>query len=82
MPMTDSERRRVDLQGLRGSRRVYRAADTAGEVLERWLDRMIARKTRVTCSQLGPGLLKWEDYRNKVQSLEKSLADVSLMACE
>jgi len=80
--MTDSERRRVVLQGLRGARRVYRAADTSGEVLERWLDRMIIRKTRVTCSQLAPGLLKWEDYRNKVQSLEKALADVSLMACE
>lgn len=82
MPMSESERRRVVLTALRNARRVYRAADTSGEVLERWFDRMILRKTRVTCSQLGPGVLKWEDYRNKVMSLEKALADVALITCE
>ena len=80
--MTESERRRVVQTALRNARRTYRAADTAGEVLERWFDRMINRSTRVTCSQLSPGVLKWEDYRNKVMALEKAWADLGLIACE
>jgi polyhydroxyalkanoate synthesis regulator phasin len=79
--MTDAELKRLVNQGLRNARRVYRASDTAGEQLERWLDRMIERKTRVTCAQMDSLIPRWEEYRNKVQSLEKALADVFSAAC-
>ncbi len=79
--MTDAELKRLVNQGLRNARRIHRSADTAGEVLERWLDRMIERKTRVTCAQMDALVPRWEDYRNKVQMLEKALADVFSAAC-
>jgi hypothetical protein len=79
--MTDAELKRLVNQGLRNARRIYRAADTSGENLERWLDRMILRKTRVTCSQMDALIPRWEDYRNKVMALEKGLADVFSAAC-
>ncbi len=82
MPMTDAERKRLVNQALRNARRVYRAADTAGEELERWMDRMIDRKTAVTCSQIQPGLPRWENYRDKVKATEKAMVDAILIACE
>lgn len=81
MAMSESERRRLVVQAVRNARRVYRSADTAGEVLERWLDRMIERKTRILCPQMDPVIPKWEDYRNKVMALEKALADMIGTAC-
>ncbi len=79
--MTDAELKRLVNQGLRNARRMLRTADTSGEVLERWLDRTILRKTRVTCAQMDALIPRWEDYRNKVQLLEKALADVFSSAC-
>ena len=79
--MTESELRRLIVQSVRNARRLYRQADTAGEVLERWLDRMIERKTRITCSQMDPVVPKWEDYRNKVMACERALADMIGSAC-
>lgn len=80
-PLSESELKRVVLQGVRAARRTYRSADTAGEVLERWLDRMIERKTRITCSQMQAVIPLWEDYRAKVLACERSLADMILIAC-
>jgi len=82
MPLTDAELKRLVNQSLRNVRRTYRQADTAGEVLERWLDRMIERKTRVTCSQMNPVLPRWEEYRNRVMACEKALVDCMNVACD
>ena len=73
--MTESEARRLVLQSARNARKAYRRADSAGEVLERWLDRMIDRKTRIRFSQAEAVIVKWEAYRDNVGSLEKALGD-------
>lgn len=72
---TESELKRITLQAARNVRRVYRAADTSGEVLERWLDRQINRTTRITRTQAAAIIPRWEDYRDKVISLESAVAD-------
>lgn len=73
--MTESELRRLVLQSVRNVRRAYRKADSAGEILERWLDRQIERKTRILTSQAVAVIPKWESYRDSVQALEKALGD-------
>lgn len=73
--MTETEWRRLVLQGLRAARRQYRRADTAGEVLERWLDRQIKRKTRTTSPQSEAILPLWERFRDQVNGLMKAISD-------
>jgi len=73
--MTYVQLRSLVVRGLRAARKVYRAADTAGEILERTLDRLILRKTLVTPAQLEPLLSRWGTYKARVQALEKALAD-------
>ena len=73
--MTESEQKRLALQAARGARRQYRKADTSGEVLERWLDRQIKRKTRIHRSQALAVLPLWEAFRDQVRGLERALAD-------
>lgn len=63
-------------KALRVARSVYRKADTAGEVVERALDRLITkRKTIVTPDQMIPMLQKYEDYARKVYALQESLVE-------
>ncbi len=60
---------------LRIARQAYRKADTAGEVVERNLDRLIGkRKTIVTPDQLLPLMQRYEEYVRKIILLELSLA--------
>lgn len=75
MAMSESERKRLVLQSARLARRLYRTADTSGEVLERWLDRQIGRKTRITGSQAYQVIPRWEAYRDRVLAVEKGIAD-------
>lgn len=77
---TEAEIRRLIVQSARNARRVYRQADTAGESVERWLDRMIERKTRITSDQAMPLVNLWEDWRNKVRACELAFADFISMA--
>lgn len=73
--MTYVQLRNLVVRGLRAARKVYRSADTSGEVLERIMDRLITRKTLITPNQLDPLLSRWQTYRAKVLALEKALAD-------
>lgn len=73
--MTYVQLRNLVVRGLRAARKVYRSADTAGEVVERTLDRLISRKTLITPAQLEPLLSRWGTFKAKVQALEKALAD-------
>lgn len=73
--MTESEFKRLVLQAARNARKAYRKADTAGEVLERWLDRQIERKTRIRASQAEAVIPRWEAFRDNVMALERALAD-------
>jgi hypothetical protein len=59
---------------LREVRRVYRKADTQGEVVERALDRLIGERKRiVTSSQLLPLIEKWREYKAMVDDMERAL---------
>jgi hypothetical protein len=73
--MTQLELKRFVLQAARAARRQYRRADTAGEKLERWLDREIKRKTRIQRDEALKMVPLWELYRDQVKGLERALAD-------
>jgi len=73
--MKDSEKLALVRKSLRNSRRQYRAADTAGEKLERRLDRLILRKTAPSGAEWTPLINEYSAYKSLVQALERSLAD-------
>jgi hypothetical protein len=50
--LTDAQARNLVTKSLRQARAQYRRADTAGESLERELDRLIKRKTRINTMSL------------------------------
>ena len=67
-------------QALRAVRRAYRMADSAGEKLERSLDRLIARKTAVYADQLISTTGLYKEYNNKVQSVDSAIAQLLTIA--
>lgn len=67
-------------QALRALRRLYRAADSSGEKLERSLDRLILRKTAVYADQLIDTTNLYKEYSGKVQALESGLARLLTIA--
>jgi hypothetical protein len=73
--MTFAQAKEQANKALRAARRSYRKADTAGEIVERTLDRLISkRKTIVTPAQMMPLLQRYEDYARRVLVLEAALA--------
>jgi len=50
--LSDAQARNLVTKALRQARAAFRKADTAAEVLERDLDRLIKRKTRISANQL------------------------------
>lgn len=74
--MTAAERKRLTIAAVRNARRYYRRADSQGEVLERWLDRMVKRKTEISREQALAVEPRWNAYRDSVRTLEKALADM------
>ena len=73
--MTESERKAVVVRAGRNVRRAYRQADSAGEILERTLDRLLSRKTRITPEQALKVDPLYKNYRDKVGSVERALTD-------
>jgi len=73
--MTESERRATVVRAGRNVRKAYRRADSAGEQLERTLDRLLARKTRITPEQALKVDPLYKEYRDKVSSVERALTD-------
>lgn len=71
--LTDAAARNLVIKALRAARRAYRAADTAGEVEERDLDRLIKRKTRMNASQLLVLNDKYNRYRKLVDAVQPQL---------
>lgn len=68
------ERRRVINKALRQVRASYRIADTAGEKLERELDRLIKRKTTVEIEDINTLERLGQDWYNKVNAWATSYA--------
>jgi hypothetical protein len=66
---------RRNRQLLRAVRRQYRQADSAGEKLERELDRLINRKTLVQRKSFETGIRLYDTYAKLVWDLAKTFAD-------
>lgn len=73
--MTDSAKRAIVVKGLRNARKAYRSMDTAGETLERRLDRLILRKTYPSGAEWDPLVREYNTYKGRLPQLEKALAD-------
>lgn len=72
--MTFAQARDRAEKDLRVARQAYRKADTAGEILERNLDRLIGKRKRiVTPEQLLPMLERYEKWARSVISVEGAL---------
>ena len=74
------QRRNAVNQGLRRLRQAYRKLDTAGEVLERELDRLINRKTIVSAQTLRSVQVKVDVLVQMMNAMEQPLTDVIRLA--
>jgi hypothetical protein len=75
MAETYAQRKAVVVKSLRGIRNRYRVADTAGEKLERTLDRLLERKTLISPEQLARVVDQYETYLSAVQQVQNPIAD-------
>ncbi len=72
--MTFAQARARAEKDLRIARVAYRKADSLGEIVERNLDRLITKRSRiVTPEQLLPLLVRYERYARQVIALERAL---------
>lgn len=72
--MTFAQARVAATRALRDIRAIYRKADTAGEIVERNLDRLIEKRKRIVTSyQVLPMIDRFRDYAARVQDMEDSL---------
>lgn len=74
--MTTVQKREYVRKALRNSRKFYRAMDSAGELLERNLDRLIERKTLVTREQLNPLVDQMNNIWKTAQAFEGSITSL------
>lgn len=75
MAETYASRKAYVLKSLRAIRQRYRSADTAGEKLERELDRLLKRKTLVTPDSLSKMIELMDAYTTAVQQIQSPVAD-------
>ena len=80
MAETFAQRTRAVNASLRRARAVYRKADTAGEILERELDRLILRKTIVTPESMISMATKHLAYVQRVNDMDGALSDAIRLA--
>lgn len=78
--LTDAQARNYVIRALRLARQAYRKADTAGEVEERDLDRLIKRLTRINANQLVVLAEKYNKYRALADAIAQPLADAMEVA--
>jgi phenylacetate-coenzyme A ligase PaaK-like adenylate-forming protein len=70
------QRKNAVNRALRSSRRQYRSLDTSLEKMERVLDRLILRKTRVFPDQLEPLITQWRDVQVKITVVQRGITDL------
>jgi plasmid maintenance system antidote protein VapI len=73
--MTEREWRDRIKKALRNARRQYRALDSHLEKMERMMDRLIERKTRITHEQALPLAALYDQVAGKKKAFEDALAD-------
>ncbi len=74
--MKESEKKALVKKAMRNGRKQYKAMDSAGERLERRLDRMIERKTYPSGSEWDPLIADYNTYKQLLSAVEKSFADM------
>jgi hypothetical protein len=80
MAETYAQRKAAVLAALRRVRQSYRKSDSAGEILERELDRLLLRKTIITPASLQAVAQKYDQYMSLASGVEKPLADTLTLA--
>lgn len=80
MAMSYTARKTAVIKGLRRVRQQFRTADSAGEILERELDRLIKRKTLISPESLQGVTKKYQDHAQKVGAIAQTLADAITIA--
>jgi hypothetical protein len=73
---TQGQRRAEGRSAIRKLRQEYRKVDTAGEKVERELDRLVKRKTLITPDQLRTASDRLVDYVKAAESLQRLYATV------
>jgi hypothetical protein len=80
MAMSYTARKNAVIKGLRRARQAFRISDSAGEILERELDRLIKRKTLISPESLQGVSKKYQDYAGKTANIAQALADAVTIA--
>jgi len=80
--LTDAQARNLVIKALRKARAGFRASDTAGEKLERELDRLIKRKTRINAASLNTLADRYNDYLAKAEAVQGSLTDAYVITSQ
>lgn len=75
---TQGQRRAEARRAVRQLRTFYRTADTAGERVERELDRLVKRKTLITVDQLATLQDKIEAWVKAVDVFQKGYASLAV----
>lgn len=73
MALTYAQRRANVVASIRKARQQYRQSDTAGERVERELDRLIKRKTLISPEQLQKLTTLYSDYARKCSDIQGAL---------
>jgi len=82
MAETFVQRRNAVNAALRRVRQAYRKTDSAGEILERELDRLISRKTIVSPASLKSVQVKLDVYVKFLNGLENPVTDLIRLATQ
>lgn len=75
MAETYAQRKAAIIAAIRRIRQAYRKADTAGEVMERELDRLLLRKTIITPASLQSLSQKYDAFMTLGNAIERPLTD-------
>lgn len=76
---TQGERRQQAVRAVRSLRRIFRSIDSAGEKVERELDRLIKRKTLISPDSLGTLTRLTQEFVRGQESLVKGLNDTAII---
>jgi len=80
--LTDAQARNLVIKSLRKARQAYRSSDTQAERVERELDRLIKRKTRINAGSLLTVSKMYEDYLKLVSNIQLPLTDAYAVASQ
>jgi polyhydroxyalkanoate synthesis regulator phasin len=73
--LTDAQARNLVIKSLRKVRQQFRNTDTIGEKVERELDRLIKRKTRINATSLNTLDKLYKEYEKQVAAMTVPLSD-------